>query len=231
MIRHKLSFALRLIDDFTGKKLDKTVCTFKVDGRLVSTLYKEEGFYLFFEPMDSPCRLQIEARDYFPGVVLIDRKDIDPSYPVVEVRLYHKPGGQFPYRCSLCCGRIEPPKKGEPFMVYGISGADSGYMLKSVKKVDQNTILELSGYHKEKLTGRVFGLGSEKNLEVFVILEKEGMNDYLVAGSLKRRHKKGDRLFRVYRTYADGEGNYVLPVAEGTEDQITVTAMPVPSSD
>lgn len=225
MIRHKLSFALRLIDDFTGKKLGKSTCTFTVDGRLVSAIYKEEGFYLFLEPMEHPCYMQIEVNDYFPGMVLINQKDLDPSYPVVEVRLYHKPGGQFPYRCSLCCGRIEPPKAGEPFMVYGVSGADSGYALKAVREADNGTILELSGYHKEKLAGRVFGLGSGKDLEVFVILEKGGINDYLISGKLKKSHKKGDKLLRVYRTYADGDGNYVLPVAEGCEDQVTVTTI------
>ena len=222
MIRHRLSFALRLIDDFTGRKIGKTGCTFQMDGRFISTIYKEEGFYLFLEPMECPCTLQIEAQDYFPGTVLIDKKTLDPTYPVVDVRLYHKPGGQFAYRCSLCCGRIEPPQRGQPFMVYGISSVDSGYALKAVKDMDAVTMIELTGYNKEKLPGRVFGLGEGKDLEVFVITEKSGLNDYLISGKLKKNHKKGEKLLRVYRTYADGDGNYVLPVAEGTEDQITV---------
>lgn len=222
MIRNKLSFALRLVDDFTGKSIGRTSCIFQMDGRFISTIYKEEGFYLFLEPMECPCTVQIEAQDYFPGMVLIDRKDLDPTYPVVDVRLYHKPGGQFPYRCSLCCGRLEPPQKGKPFMVYGISSVDSGYMLKTVKNLDDATMLELTGYHKDKLPGRVFGLGEGNDLEVFVITEKSGINDYLISERLKKNHKKGDKLFRVYRTYADGEGNYVLPVAEGTENQIEV---------
>lgn len=224
-MRHKLSFALRLIDDFTGRKLSKVACIFKLDGRLISSIYKEEGFYLFLEPMERPCTMQIEAENYFPGVVLIDQKDLDPSYPVVEVRLYHKPGGQFPYRCSLCCGRIEPPNPGEPFMVYGINDKDSGYTLKAVRDVGENTMIELAGYNKEKLSGRVFGLGSGKNLEVFVILEKGGINDYLIAGKLKKPHKKGEKLLRVYRTYTDSEGNYVLPVEEGSEDWVTVAGI------
>ena len=107
-------------------------------------------------------------------------------------------------------------------MVYGISGVDSGYALKAVKDMDAVTMIELTGYNKEKLPGRVFGLGEGKDLEVFVITEKSGMNDYLISGKLKKNHKKGEKLLRVYRTYADGDGNYVLPVAEGTEDQITV---------
>lgn len=222
MIRHKLSFALRLIDDFTGKKIGKTSCIFKSDGRLISTIYKEEGLYLFLEPMERPCTLHIEAKDYFPGKVLIDQRELDSMNPVVDIRLYHKPGGQFPYRCSLCCGRIDPPKPDTPFMVYGISSVDSGYTLKAVKEGEPYTTIELAGYHKEKLPGRVFGLGEGKDLEVFVITEKTGMNDYLISDKLTRKHKKGDKLYRVYRTYADGNGNYVLPVAEGTEEQITV---------
>lgn len=222
MIRHKLSFALRLIDDFTGKIVGKTSCIFQMDGRLISTIYKEEGLYLFMEPMECPCVLRIEAKDYFPGEVLINQRELDPAYPVVDVRLYHKPGGKFPYRCSLCCGKITPPKPGTPFMVYGISSVDSGYMLKSVKDIESMTVLELAGYHKEKLPGRVFGLGEGKDLEVFVITEKSGVNDYLISERLCKVHNKGDKLFRVYRTYADGEGNYVLPVAEGTEEQINV---------
>ena len=55
-----------------------------------------------------------------------------------------------------------------------------------------------------------------------MITEKFGMNDYLISGKLSKDHKKGDKLLRIYRTYADGDGNYVLPVAEGPEDQIKV---------
>ena len=229
MIRHKLSFALRLADDFTGKKLDRRPCFFQVDGRPVSAIYKEEGFYLFMEPMPAPCTLQIEAKDYFPAVIQVDQHQLnhqDPSYPVVEARLYHRPGGQFPYRCSLCCGRAEPPGTGKPFMIYGISGVDSGYVLKSASGSGNHTILELSGYHKEKLAGRVFGLGSGKSLEVFAVLEQKGIQEYLIDGKLKKKHKKGTPLQRVYRTYADQEGNYVLPVAEGTEDSISIVVIP-----
>lgn len=222
MIGHKLSFALRLIDDFSGKKIEKKMCMFKVDGRLVSTIYKEEGLYLFLEPITHPCRLEIEAQDYFPGVVLINQSELDPAYPVVDVRLYHKPGGTFPYRCSLCCGKVELPEKGKSFMVYGVSSVDSGYMLKAVKDMDTTTVIELTGYHKEKLPGRVFGLGKGKDLEVFVITEKSGMNDYLLSSKLQKSHPKGEKLLRVYRTYTDGNGNYVLPVAEGTEEQIEI---------
>ena len=107
-------------------------------------------------------------------------------------------------------------------MVYGISSVDSGYALKAVKDMDDASVIELTGYNKEKLPGRVFGLGNEKDLEVFVITEKTGINDYAISGKLKKNHQKGDRLIRIYRTYADGDGNYVLPVAEGTEDRITV---------
>ena len=224
MIRHKLSFALRLVDDFTGRKLPRTACIFTVDGRPVSATYKEEGFYLFMEPIECPVTIRIEANGYFPGAVTVDSKKLNPSYPVVDVRLYHKPGGQFPYRCSICGGQVQPSTDGKPFMVYGISNADSGYMLKNVREAETGTILELSGYHKEKLTGRVFGLGSEETLDVFVILEQEGMNGYRIFGELKHPHKKGEKLKPVYRTLADGNGNYVMPVAEGTVDLVTVIA-------
>lgn len=224
MIRHKLSFALRLVDDFTGRKLPRTACIFKVDGRLITTTYKEEGFFLFMEPMEDPVTIQIEASDYFSKEVTVDQKKLNPAFPVLDVRLYHKPGGQFPYRCSICGGQIEPPVDKDSFLVYGISDADSGYMLKNVRETENGTILELSGYHKEKLTGRVFGLGSEETLDVFVILEKEGMNDYLIEGSLKHSHKKGEKLKAVYRTLADAKGNYVMPVAEGTEEKVNVIA-------
>lgn len=226
MIRHKLAFALQLVDDFTGKKIKRTACSFQVDGRLVSAVYKEEGFYLFMEPMEGSCQVEIEAQDYFPGTVRIEKEELDFRYPVAEVRLYHRPGGQFPYRCGLCCGRTEPPEPGKPFLVCGVSHADSGYSLKAVKEDGGRTIIELTGYHKEKLTGRVFGLGNGKNLEIFVISEKKGVNEYRLSGSLKKEHQKGEKLFRVYRTCADGEGNYVMPVAEGSEEQIAIAVLP-----
>ena len=80
MIRHKLSFALRLVDDFTGRKLPRTACIFKVDGRLITTTYKEEGFFLFMEPMEDPVTIQIEASDYFSKEVTVDQKKLNPAF-------------------------------------------------------------------------------------------------------------------------------------------------------
>ena len=224
MIRHKLSFALRLVDDFTGRKLPGRISQFYTDERLLSVTYKEEGFYLFMEPIESPVTVRIEANDYFTKTITIDQKRLDPSYPVMEVRLYHKPGGQFPYRCSLCGGQVKPPKSGIPFLVYGVSELDSGYILKNAGSDDSGCYLELMGYHKEKLTGRVFGLGSEETLDVFVIQKQEGTNIYRIDQPLKHVHKKGEKLRLIYRTYADGQGNYVLPVTEGCIDQVKVVA-------
>ena len=222
MIRHKLSFALRLVDDFTGRKLPGRICQFYADERPIAATYKEEGFYLFMEPMECPVTVRIEASDYFTKAVSIDQKKLDPAYPVMEVRLYHKPGGQFPYRCSLCAGQIQPPKNGIPFPVYGISELDSGYILKNAGSDDSGYFLELMGYHKEKLTGRVFGLGSEEALDVFVIQKQESANLYRIDTPLKHAHKKGEKLRLVFRTYADGAGNYVLPVTEGSAEQVKV---------
>ncbi|MBR2948352.1 MAG: hypothetical protein IKC46_00670 [Lachnospiraceae bacterium] len=224
MIRHKLSFALRLVDDFTGRKLVGKVTQFYADERPISVTYKEEGFYLFMEPIECPVTVRIEANDYFVKTVTIDQKKLDPSFPVAEVRLYHKPGGSFQYRCSLCGGQITPPNPGTPFLVYGISELDSGYMLKNAGSDESGYFLELMGYHKEKLTGRVFGLGSNDTLDVFVIQKQESTNIYRIDQPLMHTHRKGDKLRLVYRTYADGNGNYVLPVAEGSVDQVKVQA-------
>lgn len=224
MIRHKLSFALRLVDDFTGRKLAGRIARFFADERPINATYKEEGFYLFMEPIESPVTVRIEANDYFVKTVTIEQEKLDPSYPVAEIRLYHKPGGNFGYRCSLCGGQIQPPNPGTPFLVYGVSELDSGYMLKNAGSDESGSYLELMGYHKEKLTGRVFGLGSNDTLDVFVIQKQEGTNIYRIDQPLKYTHKKGEKLRPVYRTYADGCGNYVLPVAEGSTDQVKVLA-------
>jgi len=94
-------FKTRVVEVYDDKKPVLTLIGDKEVTICPNSTYKEEGFYLFMEPIECPVTIRIEANGYFPGAVSVDSKKLNPSYPVVDVRLYHKPGGQFPYRCSI----------------------------------------------------------------------------------------------------------------------------------
>ena len=47
MIRMKIAFVLRLVDDFSGMDIRKTKFVFSIGGRVVHPIEKEEGLFVF----------------------------------------------------------------------------------------------------------------------------------------------------------------------------------------
>ena len=61
MIRMKIAFVLRMIDDFSGMCIHEKVFTFVANGRAVHPVEKKEGLYVFLEPYET-CTIYVDGK-------------------------------------------------------------------------------------------------------------------------------------------------------------------------
>ena len=92
MIRMKIAFALRLVDDYSGKDIRKNSFLFSIGERVVHPIEKENGLYIFLEPQEAVTRIHLEGPDYHACTVQVEKKLLSQEEPVAEVRMYRKPG-------------------------------------------------------------------------------------------------------------------------------------------
>ena len=119
MIRMKIAFALRLLNDFSGNSIKEKGFTFYINERIVHPVAKEDGIYIFLEPMEASTRVVIEHSNYYPCSVVVQKKLLNPEEPVADVRLYEKAGKRFSTSVGIYTGIYETDKK-IPLEVYAM---------------------------------------------------------------------------------------------------------------
>ena len=92
MIQIRIAFVLRLVDDFTGVCIKRKSFRFWTDEKILHPVQKEEGLYVFLEPLEHPARITIEGTDYYPCTVEVDKHILDPEEPIADIRLYGRSG-------------------------------------------------------------------------------------------------------------------------------------------
>ena len=92
MIQIRIAFVLRLVDDFTGACIKRKSFRFWTDEKILHPVQKEEGLYVFLEPLEHPARITIEGTDYYPCTVEVDKHILDPEEPIADIRLYGRSG-------------------------------------------------------------------------------------------------------------------------------------------
>lgn len=220
MINYKVAFVLRPIDDFSGKGIVKKKFLFTVNGVRYKPIEKAEGLYVFLEPMEKSVSLGIIGNEYNQCSVTVEKDKLNPTEPIAEVRLYARAGKDLPYRYELVNGRIEDKKIHFPIEVGAIREKETGLVLKKVKEADGITTISCNGFTKENLIGKSFAMESGKNVDVFILAEKTGINEYRVEGHLKGKHIAGSKILRAYRSVTDEMGYYAIPVEVGEANAI-----------
>ena len=66
MIRMKIAFALRLVDDYSGKDIRKNSFLFSIGERIVHPVEKENGLYIFLEPQEAVTRVHPVSYTHLP---------------------------------------------------------------------------------------------------------------------------------------------------------------------
>ena len=221
MIRMKIAFVLRMVDDYSGQCIQKKKFRFSVGGRVVHPIEKEEGLYVFLEPQEDEVRVWIEGTDYHSCSVCIQKKLLNPEEPIADVRLYGKAGKGFPYSCGWLTGAMEKKNIQFPAEVYAKRSRPTGLVLKECRQIEGEYWLFFQGFTKENLIGKPYMLGSDKQAVSFILAEKRGINEYRIEiETMPPKWKTGTPLERIYRSVTDAYGAYAIPVDNGEEEVI-----------
>lgn len=220
MSRIKVAFALRLVDDFSGQSIRGKKFWFTKDGRPVSFIDKGDGLCVFLEPKEREGSLLIHGADYYPRSVRIPREPFDPEKPVRDVRLYGRPGGNFPYKYELFVGALEASDLSAGTEVVVERSRPVGLTFRELKREGDERWLVFQGFTKEELLGRLCVLGGNVSSPPFVLTKRRGVNEYcageLPEGALEKA-EAGAPLVRVYRSVAESSGAYAVPVENREE--------------
>ena len=214
MIRMKIAFALRLVDDYSGKDIRKNSFLFSIGERIVHPVEKENGLYIFLEPQEAVTRVHLEGPDYHPCTVQVEKKHLSPEEPVAEVRMYRRPGRG---GCEYLEGQL--PKEDAPFprKVCFLREKPTGLTFRDLRRMGEEYWFLFQGFTREDLTGKPCMLENRGEFFPFVIMEKRGINEYRVEPEEKppEQLEKGGALVRIYRTGTDQNGAYAIPVGPG----------------
>lgn len=93
MIRMKIAFALRLVDDYSGKDIRKNSFLFFIGERVVHPIEKENGLYIFLEPQEAVTRIHLEGPDYHACTVQVEKKLLSQEEPVAVYGCIESPAG------------------------------------------------------------------------------------------------------------------------------------------
>lgn len=222
MIQMKVAFVLRLVDDFSGKCIEKKKFIFSIGNRVVHPIEKPEGLYVFLEPLDANTRVWIEGSDYYSCSVLVQKQQLSKEEPIAEVRLYGKIGKSFPYSCEFLTGKLSDIQTDVPMEVYGRRTRPTGLVFKRHQEIDGQHWIHFQGFTKEKLLGKPYVLGEGKDAVPFVLMERRGINEYRIEleGDFPMQVEMGACLHRIYRSVMDKKGTYAIPVDAGEEQKI-----------
>lgn len=221
MIRMKIAFVLRLINDFSGNCIKEKGFTFIVNGRVVHPVVKEEGLYVFLEPMEKITRVVIEHSLYHSCSAAIDKSLLNPQEPVAEVRLYEKAGKIASRTVGTYSGVYESGVTG-PTEVYAKKSSPLGLIVREYRNIEGEDWFFFSGFTKESILGKTWLLDAPDNPVVVILQEKRGINEYradVICGE-PEKIRSGTPINRVYRSVTDRFGGYAIPVESGEETKI-----------
>ena len=221
MIRMKIAFVLRMIDDFSGMCIHEKVFTFVANGRAVHPVEKKEGLYVFLEPYETCTRVWIDSAYYHSCSVMIDKRMLDPTDPIVEVRLYAKSGKAILKAGGLYTG-VYQENAAVPLEVYAKKGSPLGLTVREYRNIEGEHWWFFSGFTKETLLGKTWILDDAENPMVMILQEKRGINEYraeIISGE-PEKVRSGTPVCRVYRSVTDRTGAYAIPVESGEETKV-----------
>lgn len=221
MIRMKIAFALRLINDFSGNCIKEKGFSFAINEKTVHPVIKEEGLYIFLEPMETYTRLRINSPYYHSCSVVIDKTSLDPMEPVAEVRMYEKAGNRVSKAVSFLMGSCQC-ENNHPKEVYAKKSSPLGLQVKEYRRIEEEHWILFSGFTTEKILGKTWILDQPKNPVLLILQEKRGINEYraeIIRGE-PEKIRSGTPIYRIYRSVTDPHGGYAIPVESGEETKI-----------
>ena len=154
MIQIRIAFVLRLVDDFTGACIKRKSFRFWTDEKILHPVQKEEGLYVFLEPLEHPARITIEGTDYYPCTVEVDKHILDPEEPIADIRLYGRSGKVYSGGREYRTGVLNIKGQELPAEVYIRREKPTGLMYREYRKLENSHWILFQGFTKEDLIGK-----------------------------------------------------------------------------
>ena len=185
MIQIRIAFVLRLVDDFTGACIKRKSFRFWTDEKILHPVQKEEGLYVFLEPLEHPARITIEGtdsggREYRTGVLNIKGQELPAE---VYIRR-EKPTG-------LMYREYRKLENSHWILFQGFTKEDligKTCVLGREKDAFPFIIMEKRGINEYRIEP---------------------------CGPVPDQIKEGEPLARIYRSVTDQDGSYAIPVEAG----------------
>jgi hypothetical protein len=218
------------MDDHSGLIIRKHKFRFELDGAVVRPIEKEEGYFVFLEPVPEYAELKITSGTYHTSTIRIVKETTDKQIALHEVRLYVKPGGRYCGGSSFHNGKIESQGPVFPIVV-GVKSSKSTNLLfsKICEKEDKSYLSckELLNNTMHVLSvGKTYCITTKKQTDILIILKRTDTHEYLIEGNISPDHSPGTPIERIYRSITDENGYYSIPLsADETDNPMDVLTL------
>lgn len=214
-----VDFALLIRDDFSGKIIDSADLQFHIDGRAVSPLRKDDGFFVFLGDRGELKELSVSSIKYETTKATIDPAQIPETEPILNLRMLRKHNVYFDDTGAVIKGNSSKLKGSQcELRCYAVDGPV--LKLSNIENNEKSSIITVTGFTFQNLKGLKFSMGEGKAREIFVITSKTSHNTYELDRILSFPHKNGELMTRVYSGQSESDGSYSIFVDSGQEDKI-----------
>lgn len=104
----RLSLAIALIDEYTGKQPIGYIRVF-IKGKNLEAAKNRSGYYLFDHLPDAKF-IRVESEFYFEREIAVKSSDLNPQNPVMSITIKPKPCYPFPAGATLIRGMVQDSK-------------------------------------------------------------------------------------------------------------------------
>jgi len=215
-LRRKVSLAVLVVDDFSGKPVVSPDVTVTAAEMLTRPVRKGDGYFLFLDCPVPALEVSVRAWAYHPVTVRVELAALSPLRPVVKLRLTPNRNYSIPYQTTCLEGtapagtelRVVCENDPRPLRLlydYETRGALEGKLL---------LLYDPTASDPE---GREFALfrKGESEPECFTVREaaEDEEGGCLLTAPLARDCKKaGATVLPVAAARSDGEGRFFLPL-------------------
>jgi hypothetical protein len=212
-IKAKASLVILVIDDYTGKVIADGSIQVSI-ANAAKPVRKSEGYYVFINLEQSKAELTITSERYTEENISIDLDAITKTEPIVKVRV--KPSRNY----SLLSGTTFITGYAEPLCeIRVICDNMQKYfrLLYDYDPKENNEIISIFNPENTDMDGKLLmikGKDDDSSETFYIKSTKDRENNlYQMDKVLENSYKKiGSKIYPVFVTKADTEGEYFIPL-------------------
>ncbi len=217
-LRRKLTAAIQVIDDFTGRPVDSSDVQVRVAQSLKRPIRKADGYFLFLDLEAQTLDITVEAWAYHAAQLRVETGSLSALYPVVKLRLTPNRNYRIPQKTTCLEGNISPGTQVRVFCENDPKPLRILYDYQCRGPMD-GRLLQIYDPLGGDLGGRQFALLGRGEQEPEFITVQETLDSMeggcILAEPMGRDHKKaGTTVLPLFAASADERGHFFLPLKQ-----------------